>query len=214
MARALLALLLIFPAAPGAAAPGTEPGSAAALGREVQAYYERTKDFEARFVQTYTYASFGRSQTSRGTLRVKKPGKLRWDYLEPTPKTIVVNGPRLVQYEPDANQAFVDEHFDATALSAAVTFLLGKGSLEKEFTLSSAAPGRLVLTPRLDDGRVREVVLTVSEGGQVTATRVVDGSGNVNELAFEGLKRNVGLKDDLFALELPKDVHRVKAPTP
>ena len=34
----------------------------------------------------------------------------------------------------------------------------------------------------------------------------------MNELTFEGLKRNVGLKDDLFVLELPKDVHRVKAP--
>jgi hypothetical protein len=36
----------------------------------------------------------------------------------------------------------------------------------------------------------------------------------VNALAFEGLKRNAGLKDDLFALELPKDVHRVQPPTP
>jgi len=198
----------------GTAAPGADPAGAAALAREVQAYYERTKDLEARFVQTFTYASFGRSQTSRGTLRVKKPGKLRWDYLEPTPKTIVVNGSRLVQYEPDANQVYVDEHFDATALSAAVTFLLGKGSLEKEFALSSTGSGRLVLTPRQADGRVREVVLTVGEGGQVTATRVVDGSGNVNELTFEGLKRNVGLKDDLFVLELPKDVHRVQPPTP
>src|SRR6266568_4826383 len=208
MSRALLALLLALPAVVG----GADPVGAAALAREVQSYYERTKDLEARFVQTFTYASFGRSQTSRGTLRVKKPGKLRWDYLEPTPKTIVVNGPRLVQYEPDANQAYVDEHFDATALSAAVTFLLGKGRLEKEFALSSTAPGRLVLTPRQADGRVREVVLTVGEGGQVTATRVVDGSGNVNELKFEGLERNVGLKDDVFVLDLPKDVHRVKAP--
>src|SRR6266496_3615434 len=92
------------------------PPDAVALARGVQAFYEKTKDLETSFVQTYTYAAFGRSQTSRGTLRVKKPGKLRWDYLEPTPKTIVVNGPRLVQYEPDANQAYVDEHFDATAL--------------------------------------------------------------------------------------------------
>jgi len=210
MSRALLALLLALPAVVG----GADPVGAAALAREVQSYYERTKDLEARFVQTFTYASFGRSQTSRGTLRVKKPGKLRWDYLEPTPKTIVVNGSRLVQYEPDANQAYVDERFDASALSAAVTFLLGKGSLEKEFALSSTGPGRLVLTPRRPDGRVREVVLTVGEGGQVTATRVVDGSGNVNELAFEGLKRNAGLKDELFVLELPKDVHRVQPPTP
>src|SRR6266702_4314006 len=188
MPRAFLALLLALPTV-GGAALGPKQAEADALAREVQAYYERTKDLEARFVQTYTYASFGKSQTSRGTLRVKKPGKLRWDYLEPTPKTIVVNGPRLVQYEPDANQAYVDEHFDATALSAAVTFLLGKGRLEKEFALSSTAPGRLVLTPRQ-----------------------ADGSGNVNELKFEGLERNVGLKDDVFVLDLPKDVHRVKAP--
>src|SRR5512138_119335 len=117
-----------------------------ALARDVQGFYEQTRDLEAEFVQTYTYAAFGRTQTSRGTLRVKKPGKLRWDYVEPAKKTIVVNGSRLVQYEPDVNQAYVDERFDSTAMSAAVTFLLGKGSLEKEFDLSSDAEGRLVLT--------------------------------------------------------------------
>ena len=82
---------------------------------------------------------------------MKKPGKLRWDYAEPTKKTIVVNGSRLVQYEPDVNQAYVDERFDSTAMSAAVTFLLGTGSLAKEFNLAGDAEGRLVLTPKLPD---------------------------------------------------------------
>src|SRR5512141_664672 len=98
MSPALLTIAL-------AVAAGRDP---AALAHDVQAYYEQTRDLEADFVQTYTYASFGRSQTSRGTLRVKKPGKLRWDYAEPTKKTIVVNGSRLVQYEPEENQAYVD----------------------------------------------------------------------------------------------------------
>ncbi len=203
MIGALLALAL--------AAPPTI-GDAAALAREVQAYYDRSRDLEARFVQTYTYASFGRSQTSRGTLRVKKPGKLRWDYEAPAKKTVLVNGSRLVQWEPEVNQAYVDEHFDATALSAAVTFLVGQGRLDKEFRLSTDAEGRLVLTPRQSDGRVREVVLTVGEGGVVTATRVVDGSGNSNNLEFRDVKRNPGLKDSVFELKLPEDVHYVKAP--
>lgn len=203
MIGALLALAL--------AAPPTV-GDAAALAREVQAYYDRSRDLEARFVQTYTYASFGRSQTSRGTLRVKKPGKLRWDYEAPAKKTVLVNGSRLVQWEPEVNQAYVDEHFDATALSAAVTFLVGQGRLDKEFRLSTDAEGRLVLTPRQSDGRVREVVLTVGEGGVVTATRVVDGSGNTNTLEFRDVKRNPGLKDSVFELKLPEDVHYVKAP--
>jgi outer membrane lipoprotein carrier protein len=186
--------------------------SPSALADKVQAHYEKTKDFEASFVQTYTYSAAGRSQTSRGTLRVKKPGKLRWDYLEPSRKTIVVNGSRLVQYEPEENQAYVDDRFDASAMSAAVTFLLGKGKLAREFELSAEAGGKLVLTPRKPDSRVDRVILTVSESGEVTGTRVVDGSGNVNDIAFQKLQRNVGLADDVFALELPEDVHYVKMP--
>ncbi len=185
---------------------------AVALARKVQAFYEGTRDLEAHFVQTYTYAAFGRTQTSSGVLRLKKPGKLRWDYTAPSRKTIVVNGSRLVQYEPDANQAYVDEHFDATAMSSAVTFLLGKGSLEKEFELATDREGRLVCVPRHPDARVDRVILTVSGTGEVTATRVVDGSGNVNEITFHDLRRNVGLEDDVFVLDLPPDVHRLKAP--
>ena len=188
------------------------PPPAAALAARVQAFYEATRDLEARFEQTYTYAAAGRSQRSTGTLRVKKPGKLRWDYVTPAPKTVVVNGSRLVQYEPEANQAYVDERFDATAMSAAVTFLLGKGSLEKEFELATDAEGRLVLTPRKPDPRVERVELTVGKDGEVTGTRVVDGSGNVNAIAFAEMKRNVGVPDGAFVLDLPKDVHRVKAP--
>jgi outer membrane lipoprotein carrier protein len=182
------------------------------LAARVQGYYERTNDLEARFVQTFTYAGLGRRQVSKGTFQVKKPGRLRWDYAEPEKKVVVVSGSRLVQYEPEANQAYVDEKFDATAMSAAVSFLLGSGKLEKEFALSVDGEGRLVLAPREADPRVESIALTVGQGGEVLATRVVDGSGNVNEVRFEDLRRNRGIPDARFSLELPKDVHVVRAP--
>ena len=198
----------------GEAAAGARlPDSAAvALARKVQAFYERTRDWEATFAQTYTYVTAGRTQRSKGTLRVKKPGRLRWDYTSPGKKTIVVNGSKLTQFDPQENQAYVDERFDATAMSAAVSFLLGKGSLEKEFTAGLEGKDRLVLQPREPDGRVERVVLTVSGDGEVTGTKVVDASGNVNELAFEGIRRNGGIADDTFTLELPKDVQFLKVP--
>jgi outer membrane lipoprotein carrier protein len=59
---------------------------------------------------------------------------------------------------------------------------------------------------------VDHIVLTVTDSGEVTATRVVDGNGNSNDVAFQKLQRNVGLKDDVFVLQLPKDVHLVKMP--
>src|SRR5512146_2267982 len=140
------------PPTPPPAAPATagKPGAseAEALARKVQAFYERTKDLEARFQQTYVYSGFGRRQVSSGTLRVKKPGMMRWDYLKPTPKTIAVKGSRLVQYEPEERQAYVDDKFDASAMSAAVTFLLGKGDLAREFNLAIGEGGTLVLRPK------------------------------------------------------------------
>lgn len=210
MTSALLALLLVAGApAPAAKAPAPD---AAALAAKVQAFYERTKDLEARFTQTYTYSGFGRRQVSSGILKVKKPGMMRWDYEKPATKTIAVKGSRLVQFEPEENQAYVDERFDASAMSAAVTFLLGKGELAREFDLALDASGALLLKPKEPDPRVESIVLTLGPEGEVTATRVVDGSGNANEIRFTAVRRNVGLADSAFDVKLPKDVHHVAPP--
>ncbi len=215
-----LVAALLLAAAP-APAPTAEPPAAPAartledpraLAARVQAFYERTRDLHARFHQTYVYAGFGRRQVSSGTLEVKKPGMMRWDYEQPARKTIAVKGARLVQYEPEENQAYVDEHFDATAMSAAVTFLLGKGDLAKEFELSRDGAGGLLLTPKEPDPRVASIALAVGPQGEVTATRVTDGSGNVNEIRFEDVRRNTGLSDAAFDVKLPKDVKRIQAP--
>jgi outer membrane lipoprotein carrier protein len=200
--KALLAALLV-------AAPAAAPDQARELARKVQAYYEATHDLEAKFEQTYTYAGFGRRQVSSGTLRVKKPGMMRWDYEKPTSKTIAVKGSRLVQYEPEERQAYVDEKFDASAMSAAVTFLLGKGDLAKEFDLAAGEGGTLVLRPKTPDPRVESIALSVGPSGEVTATRVTDGAGNVNEVKLTGVRRNPGLSDSAFEVKLPKDVRRV-----
>jgi outer membrane lipoprotein carrier protein len=202
-------LALILAAAPAGAPPAAD---ATALARKVQGFYESTRDLRARFIQTYAYAALGRKQVSKGTIEVKKPGKMRWDYQSPVVKTIAVNGSRLVQLEPEANQAFVDDRFDATAMSAAVTFLLGKGSLEKEFLLAAGEGGTLVLRPRKADARVDSITLTVGQDGEVTRTRVVDGQGNVNDIAFEEIRRNTGIPDDRFEIALPAGVRRLSMP--
>jgi len=204
----LLAAALVALAAASAPAPDR---AAAELARKVQTYYESTRDLEARFQQTYSYSGFGRRQVSSGTLRVKKPGMMRWDYEKPARKTVAVKGSRLVQYEPEENQAYVDERFDASAMSAAVTFLLGKGDLAREFALSGGEGGTLVLRPREPDPRVESITLTVGPSGEVTATRVEDGSGNVNEVKLTGVRRNAGLADSAFDVKLPKDVRRIDA---
>jgi outer membrane lipoprotein carrier protein len=210
--------LLLLAAAPTTVpepAPAATPAVAAAptpateLARKVQGFYEQTRDLSARFTQTYSYAGAGRKLTSTGTLKVKKPGLMRWDYLTPSPKVVAVTGKRLVQYEPEEQQAYVDEQFDATAMTAAVAFLLGQGDLLREFAAALGEGGTLVLTPRRADPRVARLVFTVGGEGEVQATSVVDGSGNENRLVFTEMKRNGGLPDAAFEVKLPPGVRKV-----
>jgi outer membrane lipoprotein carrier protein len=214
---ALAAVLLAALAAPasegaatrGAAPPAAPATSAAELTRKVQAFYEKTRDLEAAFTQTYVYAGVGRKLTSTGTLRVKKPGLMRWDYQSPSPKVVAVTGRRLVQYEPEEGQAYVDEQFDATAMTAAVGFLLGTGNLARDFEATLGEGGALVLRPRVADPRVARVVFTVGADGEVLATSVLDGAGNENRLAFTAIKRNAGLADAVFEVKLPAGTRQV-----
>ena len=216
MLAAIAALLLAASPAPAGAGAGpaaaAEDPAARALAHKIQAFYEQTRDLSAHFRQTYSYAGFGRRQVSSGLLLVKKPGMMRWEYQKPTAKIVAVKGSRLVQYEPEENQAYVDERFDATAMSAALAFLLGKGDLEKEFLVSLGVGGALLLRPREVDPRVDSIELVSGPGGQIQSTRVVDGSGNVNEIAFEDVKRNTDLVDSAFEVKLPPDVIRIAPP--
>jgi len=224
LAIALL-VALAAPASGGGAEPGAGPGaaitppasatpapaapSAAALTRQVQAFYERTRDLEADFTQIWVYAGPGRKLTSTGTLKVKKPGLMRWDYLTPSPKVVAVTGKKLVQYEPEERQAFVDEAFDATAMTSAVGFLLGTGDLVRDFYASLGEGGKLVLRPKTPDPRVARITFTVGKEGEVLATSVLDGSGNENRLAFSAIRRNGGLADAAFEVKLPAGTRRV-----
>ncbi len=212
MLALILALSVAAPAAPAEPPKPATASEALALVRKVQAHYDQTKDLRAKFQQTYTYSGFGRKQTSSGELLVKKPGMMRWEYTKPAPKIVVVKGTRLVQYEPEENQAYVDERFDASGMSAALTFLLGKGDLEKEFDVAVRPGGTLVLRPRVEDPRVESIELVAGPEGQILVTRVIDGASNVNEIRLEDVRRNVGLPDGAFELELPKGVVRMEPP--
>src|SRR5439155_1766002 len=75
-ARALVRYKELLMLALLALAFAAEPAvDAHALAKKVQVYYEKTKDLEAKFTQSYTYAAYHRTQKSSGVIKVKKPGK-------------------------------------------------------------------------------------------------------------------------------------------
>ena len=131
----------------------------------VQAFYEHTQDFEARFSQRYAYATSHRTQVSTGEVRFKKPGLMRWDYQTPTKRTFLLTGDRAYALDPEA-LTLTKSPVDENQLSAAVTFLWGKGKLADEFTIAQEPCQKcqglqLVLTPKKPDPRFQRILLEV-----------------------------------------------------
>ncbi|MCI0571401.1 MAG: outer membrane lipoprotein carrier protein LolA, partial [Myxococcaceae bacterium] len=73
-----------------------------ALVDRMQRFYESTADFTADFQQEYTYKAFRRKQSSRGKVTFKKPGMMRWEYTEPSPRTFVLAANKVYAYDPEA----------------------------------------------------------------------------------------------------------------
>ena len=183
------------------------------LAERVQKYYGRTKDFSASFAQRYSYLALGRVDEKTGTVQVKKPGLVRWEYQTPESKLLVLDGNAFWQWAPEDNQATVKRNVQATELSSAFTFLWGKGDLLAEFSpkaialpegMAGSKGDGLELLPKKPGGSVQKLIFCVDARGQVVASQVTDGQGNENRLLFTFAKVDQKLPDALFKFEVPK----------
>ena len=76
MTRLLLPVLVAF--VPALAA-GQSRASAIETARALQEKYDRVKDFTADFIHTYEGGVLKRKSTERGTVQIRKPGRMRWE---------------------------------------------------------------------------------------------------------------------------------------
>src|SRR5690348_220913 len=76
----------------GVSAQGSDP---VALAAKVQLRYNGIKDIQADFVQTYEGGVLRTKTSERGTVAIKRPGKLRFLYTKPEKKEFVSDGVRL-----------------------------------------------------------------------------------------------------------------------
>ena len=81
--------------------------AASDLAVRLQARYEGIRDFSADFTHTYEGGILRKKTTERGTVEVKKPGKMRWAYTAPEEKLFVSDGRKLYAWVPADRQVTV-----------------------------------------------------------------------------------------------------------
>ncbi len=75
---------------------------------EMEKRYSATA-FSANFFQESTLKAMDITDTARGTVKVKRPGMMRWEYRSPDPQIIVTDGDKLWIYRPEDRQVMVGE---------------------------------------------------------------------------------------------------------
>jgi outer membrane lipoprotein carrier protein len=195
------------------------------VAKRLQSRYEKTKDLKADFTQQTLIEGFERAMTSSGKVYIKKPGRLRWNYLDPSTEDIYVNKDEVKVYVPEHNQVLVGKLTQMAASKAPLELLQGAAKLESSFNVEPT-PGKgrgiggirlLTLFPKAHDGEARGsvqriVVEVFPKTYFIRTVSLYEISGNVSTFEFSSLQPNVGLGDELFEPKLPADVEVVRAP--
>jgi outer membrane lipoprotein carrier protein len=222
----IYSLLLLAPAL----AAGDEDsekvlGEVREVVKQLQTRYEKTKDLQADFTQKTMIEGFERPITSSGKVYIKKPGRLRWNYLDPSVEDIYVNRDDIKVYVPEHKQVLVGKLTQMAASKAPLELLQGAAKLEESFDIEPT-PGKgrgvggirlLTLLPKSREGEagrsLQRIVLEVFPKTYFIRTiSLYEVGGNVANFEFSSLQPNMGLSDTLFDLKLPADVEVVKAP--
>ena len=187
------------------------------LAQAVDDHYNHLRSLQADF--TEIYRGEGTEREESGTLWLKKPRKMRWEYRSPKAKLFISDGQSVWFYLPGEKQLRKTAFRKLDDVRSPIAFLLGKTKLEKELQgLSKAsdqaplAAGNTVLrgVSQAMADQVSEVLLEITPGFQIVRIVLMDPDGGATEFRFTGWKENLELTDSQFHFSPPPGVETVE----
>src|ERR1700726_4086849 len=187
------------------------------LAAAVDAHYNHLRSLQAEF--TEVYRGSGMERTESGTLWLKKPGKMRWEYRSPKDKLFVSDGKDAWFYVPDDRQARRTAAKKLEDVRSPLAFMLGKTKLEKELQGLSLASdvlplqsGNVVLrgVPQALADRVSEILLEITPEHEITRILIQEVDGAATEYRFDEIKEDVAIADGRFQFKPPPGTETVE----
>ncbi len=187
------------------------------LARSVDEHYNRLRSLQTDF--TEIYRGDGAERTESGTLWLKKPRKMRWEYRSPREKLFVSDGKVVWFYLPAEKQVRTTDFKKLDDLRSPIAFLLGKTKLENELQgLSKVVdqtpfgPGNTLVrgVPKAMADRISEVLLEVTPSSQLARIVLTEVDGASTEFRFVSPKENLEIGDRLFQFTPPPGVETIQ----
>jgi outer membrane lipoprotein carrier protein len=190
-------------------APVQARAPAAEVARALQQKYDRVTDFTADFTHVYQGGVLKKTASERGTVKIKKPGKMRWDYTVPEKKEFVSDAHKIYSYIPADKQVIVGTMPTDDQATTAVLFLAGKGNLTRDFDVSYAdSPSSDLTALRLDPRQKQRdydwLILVVDKTSlQIRGLTAADQQGGRSTFTFTNYRENTGVADKVFEFKIP-----------
>jgi len=184
-----------------------------AIAQAVDERYNHLHTLQAEFTETFRGA--GTERTESGTLWLKKPGKMRWEYRSPRGKLFLSDGKDAWFYVPGERQVRRTAVKKLDDLRSPLAFLLGKTKLEKELQglglapdVAPLVPGDVVLrgVPKSLADRVSQVLLEITPEHWIGRILIEEVDGSITEYRFTSQKEDVAVSDQRFRFAVPSGV--------
>jgi len=208
---------VVCPAAPDGRPQDQRQPDVHQLAQAVDNHYNHLRSLEADFTEIYRGAGAEREES--GTLWLKKPRKMRWEYRSPRVKLFVSDGQSVWFYLPAERQLRKTDFRHLDDVRSPIAFLLGKTKLENELRGLSKVPdqapmdpGNTLLrgVPRAMAETLSEVQLEVTPAHQIVRIVLMEPDGGTTEFRFSGWKENVDLAESQFHFSPPAGVETVE----
>jgi outer membrane lipoprotein carrier protein len=225
LAVTLVALSLAFPAfaakaprIPDPLAPGlTGPQRLDALVERVKLEQRRLKTLEARFTQQQESSLLAAPEESKGVFSYAAPDLVRWEYLSPSPISVVIRGDEMTTWYRDLKRAetlkvgrYSNQVFKYLGASGSLQTLLQYFTIKLKLPEKKGDAYRLELLPRYQRiaKRLKSMTLWIDDDVFFPSRlKYVEADGDTVEYRFSDLKRNAPIPPDRFVLKLPPGVH-------
>jgi outer membrane lipoprotein carrier protein len=166
--------------------------------------YNSAKTLRVNFTETLIGRG-GRHVPQAGTLYLRKPGQMRWEYTSPPGDLFVSDGKLTYDYIAKSNSFEQQKLKEGDDMRGPIAFLLGKLDFNRDFGQyrTGDADGAITAVPKSDKLPYSEVTLVPGPDFSIQKLSIKGQDGSVIQYVFDGEVKNPFLSESLFKFVKP-----------
>lgn len=173
--------------------------------KQLRRFLTETRSARGEFTQTLTRPGGRVLETLSGRFAFIRPGRFRWEVLQPYRQLLVADGKTLYFFDEDLNQV-TERRLDQALDSTPAAILFGDQSIDRDFMLKllGVRDGQqwLEAIPRVRDAGMERIAIGFA-AGLPQSMEVIDAFERLSRFSLRSIERNPLLDEALFRFTAP-----------